>query len=152
MIPSLETTDEKNDEFFFAEIPENDNETPKASANDLREMANAHYANSDFDTALTLYTSALEAFEVENQNRSQTQSQNDGAQNDGGGDDNDFEYINLKVIYLCNRSTCLYRMEMYEESRADAVEAVRISNGEFIKVVTRVIIVIVIETSQSWLA
>jgi tetratricopeptide (TPR) repeat protein len=109
-----------------AEVPEVDDYEEgdgNSSANDLRELANTHYANNDFETALTLYTAALEAFEHERVTDNE---------NEDSSSCND-QYIDLKVIYLCNRATCLFKLEMYEESRTDAVEAVNISNGEFQK-------------------
>jgi len=122
---------EENDEWgHHAEVQEEDemNTKPTASANELREMANGHYSNSDFDSALSLYTAALEAFEFENQSINIHVEK--GKHNENNVDVND--YINLKVIYLCNRATCLFRMEMYEESRSDALEAVNVSNGKVI--------------------
>ena len=90
------------------------------SADDLRQTANAYFANKDFDSALQMYTAALETFELEQ------------GQKEALGKKNESEYVDLKVIYLCNRATCLYQMEMYEESRADALEAFNVSNGEFL--------------------
>lgn len=96
---------------------ENEDGNPSApSADDLRQMANSAFANKDFDTALHMYTAALETFESELEN--------------GDGNGMSENNVDLKVIYLCNRATCLYRMEMFEESRADALEAVNVSNGE----------------------
>jgi tetratricopeptide (TPR) repeat protein len=106
-----------------AEVPD--------TASDLRQMANDYYAQSDFDTALPLYTAALEAFEAENEGMHGDDNENqngDATINENQNKQND--YIDSKVIYLCNRATCLYRMGMYEESRTDAFEAVKISNGE----------------------
>ena len=95
---------------------ENGNPSQPPTADDLRQMANSAFANKDFDTALHMYTAALETFQLELEN------------GDGNGM---FENsVDLKVIYLCNRATCLYRMEMFEESRADALQAVNVSNGE----------------------
>lgn len=108
-----------------AEVPEDENDFhsisengPSPSADDLRQTANAHFANRDFDSALPFYTAALETFELEEEQKEERR------------DKSDSEYVDLKVIYLCNRATCLFRMEMYEESRADALEAVNVSNGK----------------------
>ncbi len=153
MIPNIHNHEEgtdSNDEWgHHAEVPEqNDNDSNSKinnnnpSASDLRQMANAHFANSDFDSALPLYTAALEAFESEKElentekrgtvagGRTADASTHAavGSEEEIGVEDLDF--INTKVIYLCNRAACLYRMEMYEESRVDALEAVNISNGK----------------------
>eukprot|EP00957_Ditylum_brightwellii_P202376 15329858-Ditylum_brightwellii.AAC.1 len=44
----------------------------------------------------------------------------------GGGVDVEDEEPPL-VIHLCNKSACLYKMEMYEEAMGDAKEAVEVS-------------------------
>lgn len=133
---AIESSNDNDEWGHHAEVPEEQNnnelieaatatgeESPSGrtmSSNQFREMANGHYAHLDFDTALPLYTAALEAFENENLNYDVNKQ----------GRDDDEKYIDMKVIHLCNRSTCLFRMEMYEESRADALEAVKVSNGE----------------------
>jgi tetratricopeptide (TPR) repeat protein len=114
---------EEQSNYEFIETTGEEEKSPSGtmSSSQFREMANCHYAHADFDTALPLYTAALEAFEIEKLNE------------DVNEQDDDEKYIDLKVIHLCNRATCLFRMEMYEESRADALEAVKVSNGEFQK-------------------
>lgn len=149
MIPTTSNHEQEdpNDEWgHHAEVPEendddpNNNTTDKntpLTASDLRQMANAHFANADFESALPLYTSALEAFESEMEMK-KGDAAGDGAMgNEGGTVVEDLDFINTKVIYMCNRAACLYRMEMYEESRIDALEAVNISNGKNFKAIFR---------------
>ena len=71
-------------------------------------MGNHHFAKGEYDSAVQLYTLAID--------KSQ-ESKNDEA----------------LVLNLCNRSACLYKMERYEESRTDALQAVQISNGKNVK-------------------
>ena len=68
--------------------------------NELRQAANARFAASALDEALPLYTLAI------------TTSRQ---RNDPPTD---------LIVHLCNRSACLYRMEMYAEACEDATEAV----------------------------
>ena len=67
-------------------------------------MGNHHFSNGDYDTALSLYTSAIElADETKNKD--------------------------ALVVNLCNRSACLYLMERYEDAQDDASQAVEMSGG-----------------------
>ena len=139
MIPNQGTSQQEREEEeeeawgHHAEVPEHDNDTSTptdgntaSSSLELRQMANAHFANSDFDSALACYTAALEAFETEKEEHDNT---HDNTIDNG----NEYYNVDTKVIFLCNRATCLYRMEMFEESRVDALEAVKISNGKCCK-------------------
>jgi len=71
--------------------------------NELRLAANGRFQANALDEALPLYSMAVE---VSRQR----------------GDPN-------LVIHLCNRAACLYKMEMFEEARDDAEEAVKTSDG-----------------------
>ncbi len=127
-----EVPEDENATTSFLPIDENNNENDASSttcttADDLRKMANGYYANKDFDSALPLYTAALETFEMEQQQKNEERGERKREEEETALF---LEYVDLKVIYLCNRATCLYRMEMYEESRADALEAVNVSSGK----------------------
>ena len=74
--------------------------------NELRQAANARFAASALDEALPLYSLAI------------TTSRQ---RNDPPTD---------LIVHLCNRSACLYRMEMYAEACEDATEAVMLCEGE----------------------
>jgi tetratricopeptide (TPR) repeat protein len=71
-----------------------------AAAEELRRAGNAYFAQGDYDSALSLYTTAID------------QSASLGINN------------NL-ILNLCNRSACFFKMERYEEARNDALEAVK---------------------------
>ena len=71
--------------------------------NELRLAANGRFAAGALDEALPLYSLALEVSKNRN--------------------DPDVDV----VVHLCNRSACLYKMEMYEEACTDATEAVTLS-------------------------
>ena len=43
------------------------------------------------------------------------------------------EFQNLHVIYLCNRAACLFRMELWDEAKRDALQALEVSNGKSAK-------------------
>ena len=74
--------------------------------NELRQAANARFAASALDEALPLYSLAI------------TTSRQ---RNDPPTD---------LIVHLCNRSACLYRMEMYAEACEDATEAVMLCENE----------------------
>ena len=71
--------------------------------NELRLAANGRFSANALDEALPLYSLAIEV----------SQKRNDPATD--------------LVVHLCNRSACLYKMEMYEEACSDATEAVALS-------------------------
>lgn len=75
--------------------------------NDLRLAANGAYAANKLDEALPIYSLAVEV--ARKRMEQQQQSCTD------------------LVIHLCNRSACLYKMEMYDEACSDAAEAVALS-------------------------
>ena len=74
--------------------------------NELRLAANGRFAANALDEALPLYSLAIEV----------SQKRNDPATD--------------LVVHLCNRSACLYKMEMYEEACSDATEAVALSKDQ----------------------
>jgi tetratricopeptide (TPR) repeat protein len=73
------------------------------SLDDLRQMGNHHFAKGEYDSAVQLYTMAI-----------------DKASNDQ----------DARILNLCNRSACLFKMERYEDSHADALQAFQTSEGE----------------------
>lgn len=78
---------------------------------ELRLAANSRFAANALDEALPLYSLAVEVA------RKQVSGNNDQSNDE-------------LVIHLCNRSACQYKMEMYEEARDDAKEAVELSDGK----------------------
>ena len=91
------------------------------SPQELRQLANAHFQNHDFDSALPLYTMALEALVQEQMIRGYTNNEDL------------MESRNLHVIFLCNRAACLFRMELWDEAKTDALQAVQVSEGKSAK-------------------
>ena len=87
----------------------------------IRKLANAHFAQGDYDTALPLYSMAIDGC------REVLQHQ-DGAVADAPGEDE--EPPSPLIVHLCNRSACLYRMERYDEALIDAAEAVQIASAD----------------------
>uniref|UniRef100_A0A7S2UM73 non-specific serine/threonine protein kinase n=1 Tax=Attheya septentrionalis TaxID=420275 RepID=A0A7S2UM73_9STRA len=77
----------------------------ETSADEYRQMGNHAFSQGDYDRALPLYSMAIDA-----------------AQRSVDED--------LRVVSLCNRSACLFKMERYEEARNDAQEAVQLSHGK----------------------
>jgi len=98
------------------EVPDLDDASAPVtqSAQELRQMANSCFANRDFDSALPLYSMAIEALL-----KDQEKNINDV--------DIDVD-MEMMIVFLCNRSTCLHRMELYEDARNDAQEALRLSD------------------------
>ena len=62
---------------------------------DLRQMANHSFSEGDYDSALSLYTAAVEKADAVK----------------------DKEAL---IVNLCNRAACLTKMERYEEAQSDA--------------------------------
>eukprot|EP00804_Cyclotella_cryptica_P008349 CCRYP_018331-RA/>CCRYP_018331-RA protein AED:0.02 eAED:0.02 QI:157/1/1/1/1/1/2/138/925 len=87
-----------------------DDQSAAPDLNELRLAANSRFASNDLDGALPLYSLAVEVA------RKQLQQ---GAIESGE-----------LVIHLCNRSACLYRMEMFEDAKEDAKEAVGLTGGK----------------------
>jgi 3-phosphoinositide dependent protein kinase-1 len=76
------------------------------SLDDLRQMGNHHFAEGNYDSAVQLYTMAI-----------------DKAANDE----------DALILNLCNRSTCLFKMERYEDAHDDALQAFQTSQGKSVK-------------------
>lgn len=85
--------------------------------NDLRRAANERFAANALDEALPIYSLAVEVA------RKVVPSP--------GAPEPDL------VVHLCNRSACLYRMDMYEEARRDAAEASAMAGGRNSKALFR---------------
>ena len=90
---------------------DNDGSTPmdlsSLDPNELRQAANARFAASALDEALPLYSLAITTSRQRN----------------------DVPPADL-IVHLCNRSACLYKMEMYSEACEDAKEAVMLCSSE----------------------
>ena len=85
------------------------------SSHELRQMANSYFAQKDYDSALPLYSMALDTLYVETEGEISGQG---------------YQAVDTMVTFLCNRSACLFRMEAYEDAKADALQAVQISKGK----------------------
>uniref|UniRef100_A0A7S4V1H4 Protein kinase domain-containing protein n=2 Tax=Ditylum brightwellii TaxID=49249 RepID=A0A7S4V1H4_9STRA len=101
------------------------------TADQIRKLANQHFAAHDFDTALPLYEYAVDLARKEMKAAFAKDAPEDEWAVGGGVDVEDKEPP--LVIHLCNKSACLYKMEMYEEAMGDAKEAVEVSGGKNIK-------------------
>ena len=89
---------------------EDDPQTTLPNLNELRLAANSRFAANALDEALPLYSLAVDMARKE-------ADENINAPNEE------------LALHLCNRSACLYKMEMFEEARDDAAEAVELSDG-----------------------
>ena len=115
--------------------PEEDKEEElhNLNHNDLRLAANARFAADALDEALPLYSLAVDVV----RHRIIIAAKNDGKITDAAGPNGDddsggdgcVDYPSELIIQLCNRSACLYRMEMYIEAKDDAAEAVELTGG-----------------------
>ena len=107
--------------------------------NELRLAANARFAANALDEALPLYSLAVEvvrhriiaAAGTANEKMNEGDAEEDSSGNDDDDDNNNssVDYPSELIIQLCNRSACLYKMEMYDEAKDDAVEAVELTGG-----------------------
>ncbi len=126
MLPSHSNNNDIDDHDEWGhheEVPDDDDATMNAhSPQELRQMANAAFASRDFDSALPLYSMAIDALmtRIEEGN----DGNNSGASASNGTGTSNHE---LMIIFLCNRSTCLFRMELYDDAKNDAAEALRLS-------------------------
>ncbi len=118
MLPSHSNNndgDDHDDEWgHHEEVPDDDANMNTHSAQQLRQMANAAFAGRDFDSALPLYSMAIEALMKDIEE---------------GDDKSNKSNHELMIIFLCNRSTCLFRMELYDDAKNDAAEALRLSGN-----------------------
>ena len=89
-----------------------DDQSPVPNPNDLRITANSRFASNALEEALPLYSLAVEVARKQYE--------------DGGVESEEF------AIHLCNRSACFYRMEMFEEAKEDAKEAVESTGGAIV--------------------
>jgi len=85
---------------------------------ELRRQANHSFSSHDFDSALSLYTQAIERLSEERQN-----VDNGGSSIESGQEDIDSIARDFMTILLCNRSLCLSKMQCFQESKIDAMQA-----------------------------
>jgi len=127
------TTDETTTEEWDQQIEtDNGGDDGGFSSQDLRQMANGYFAQREFDSALPLYSMALDALLREQDERKQQQKQGDDDDDGDGGEEEESD-IDLTTTFLCNRSACLFRMELYEDANDDALKAVEICKGRNVK-------------------
>jgi len=100
--------------------------------NDLRLAANARFAVNALDEALPLYSLAVEVVRHRIIAESSNNATNTAAaeNNDDDSGSGGVDYRSELIIQLCNRSACLYKMEMYNAAKDDAAEAVALSGGK----------------------
>ena len=115
MLPNY--NEDQNSEKDEWDLHEEVSEEITQSSQDLRQMANTAFQNHDLDSALPLYNMAIDALiaEQDNNNHNNTMSIEEG--------------LELMIIFLCNRSVCLHKMELYDDAKNDAMEAWRLSEG-----------------------
>mmetsp|Transcript_24210 Transcript_24210/g.50199 ORF Transcript_24210/g.50199 Transcript_24210/m.50199 type:complete len:967 (-) Transcript_24210:106-3006(-) len=89
--------------------------------NELRLAANARFAANAFEEALAMYGMAVEVARKRLEEREK--------EGDSRGDGGDVAEVVDLGVHLCNRSACLFRMEMYLEAKQDAEEALAVSHG-----------------------
>jgi tetratricopeptide (TPR) repeat protein len=121
------------DEFvnIDAESDEEETETMEdLSPEEIRRMANHHFSIAEVDTALSLYSMAIEklASAIEQQGGESKASQSEEI---------DQDLVDQLVVHLCNRSACHFKMEDYEEACADADRAVQLSQRRSLKAAFR---------------
>ncbi|GFH52917.1 hypothetical protein CTEN210_09393 [Chaetoceros tenuissimus] len=128
MIPSFNPEHHKEEDEWghHASVPEAAPEDH--SVQDLRQMANAAFANQDLDSAVPLYSMAIEKLLEE-----QTEKNKDAK----SINDYDPKDIELMIILLTNRSVCLYKMESFEEAKVDAEQAWNVSQNTSAKAAFR---------------
>ena len=107
------------------------------SANELRLLANSRFASNALDEALPLYGMAVDAAArrydaavvgVANDDNNDGDDDCNNGGNESGVEGEVLSARDDLVVHLCNRSACRYKMEMYDEARADAAEAVRLGS------------------------
>ena len=98
----------------------------------IRKLANAHFAQGDYDTALPLYSMAIDGCReiLQHQEGEDSESNDVGVDDSPAGDASAEEPPSPLVVHLCNRAACLYRMERYDEALIDAAEAVQIASAD----------------------
>lgn len=101
------------------------------SLNDLRLAANSRFAANALEEALPLYSAAVELARGQLEKHADSGEQQNVASEAVEECGEQQQFKEELVIHLCNRSACLYKMEMFEEARDDAKEAVELSDGEF---------------------
>lgn len=105
------------------------------TADGLRRMANRHFVEQNYDSALSLYSLAVGKASI------QSSVTNSGGRTGivfvGEADSSISQNVNLTddapsvVIHLCNRSACLFKMGRFDESAKDAATAFQLSDGTF---------------------
>lgn len=129
MIPSYDDNDDVEDEWGLHSTAPEEEETDHSSQ-ELREMANAAFASNDLDSAVPLYSMAIERLMKENEALTLDDDSDKSSSNCNSNSNSDQlrESIERMIILLSNRSVCLYKMESYNEAKIDAQQAFQISD------------------------
>jgi len=101
--------------------------------NELRLAANARFAANALDEALPMYSLAVEVVRhciVAASGADNNADSADSGVDDSGNDEVDYDYPSELIIQLCNRSACLYKMELFHEAKEDAAEAVELTEKQ----------------------
>ncbi|KAL7450076.1 hypothetical protein ACHAWC_003456, partial [Mediolabrus comicus] len=110
--------------------PQQDEQLMKLNHNELRLAANARFAANALDEALPLYSLAVDVVRCRIAATASSATAADNNNNNSNNDDDDANYCKdytaELIIQLCNRSACYYKMEMYNEAKIDALEAVEL--------------------------
>jgi len=114
--------------------------TETISPDAVRKLANAHFAQGDYGTALPLYSLAIDGCRglaarqgVDDTGdnsammKAEEEEEEEEGENGEGEEGEEEETPSPLVVHLCNRSACLYRMERYDEALVDAAEAVQLA-------------------------
>ena len=150
MIPKFDQADEEEDEWGHHSHPPEDGEAEQ-SPQELRQMANTAFQSHDLDSALPLYSMAIDKLLIEinayNGYGDDNDNDNDNImeenQNKAAKDDSQAqaqtqeERTELMIILLCNRSVCLHKMDLYDDAKNDAAEAWRFSQNKSAKAAFR---------------
>jgi len=119
MLPSFDQSSNEEDEWGMHSTAPEEEESSHHSSQDLRQMANVAFASNDLDSAVPLYSMAIDKLMEENENLL--------LHGDPNQDEKLQESIDNMVILLSNRSVCLFKMESYQEAKVDAEQAWNIS-------------------------
>jgi serine/threonine protein kinase len=130
----LQKNNSNGDEGEPQQQQQQDEQLTNLNHNELRLAANARFAANALDEALPLYSLAVDvvrcriaataADETAAVTAAAAAADNNNSNNNDDGNCKD--YTAELIIQLCNRSACYYKMEMYNEAKIDALEAVEL--------------------------